>query len=114
MKLWCGFLFVLLMVFVSPGRGEENNREDRWGSIDKLQHFSSSFYLTVTAYYYLNKFDGVPPKDAGCYSAVLTLNMGLGKELYDKYWKKTFFSGKDFVADLLGVLFGLIFVENFT
>lgn len=114
MRLQWGVLPFLLVFFFSSGKGEEKSMEDRWCSLDKLQHFSSSFYLTVTAYYYLNKFDGFPSEDARCYSAVLTLNLGLGKELYDKCWKKTFFSGKDLVADFLGVLLGLIFINNFT
>jgi uncharacterized protein YfiM (DUF2279 family) len=42
------------------------------------------------------------------YSAAIVVTLSVGKEVYDKRVKKTFFSFKDLVYDLAGVALGLL------
>lgn len=41
---------------------------------------------------------------------LIVLCVGIGKELYDKFAKKTEFSTKDLICDVIGIIFGLCFV----
>lgn len=41
---------------------------------------------------------------------LIVLCFGIGKELYDKFAKKTEFSVKDLICDIIGIVFGLCFV----
>lgn len=41
---------------------------------------------------------------------LIVLCVGIGKELYDKFTKKTEFSTKDLICDVIGIIFGLCFV----
>lgn len=42
---------------------------------------------------------------------LIVLCVGIGKELYDKFAKKTEFSTKDLICDVIGIIFGLCFVS---
>lgn len=41
---------------------------------------------------------------------LIVLCVGIGKELYGKFTKKTEFSTKDLICDVIGIVFGLCFV----
>lgn len=41
---------------------------------------------------------------------LIVLCVGIGKELYDKFTKKTEFSTKDLICDVIGIVLGLCFV----
>lgn len=45
---------------------------------------------------------------------LIVLCVGIGKELYDKFIKKTEFSTKDLICDVIGIVFGLCFVAFYT
>lgn len=67
---------------------------------DKKLHFLVSALLTEIFYDV-----GIPLWIA----MLITLGIGIGKELYDKYVKKTMFDVKDLIADIVGILIGGIF-----
>ena len=70
---------------------------------DKIYHFSVSFLLMLV-FYFLTK-------DANK-SAILTILIGIGKEIYDTKKKKpTGFSFYDIIADGAGILTALMLLK---
>jgi len=65
---------------------------------DKDKHFIICFILSITLGLLTNLF----------ISFVAVTLISLGKELYDKYIKRTFIDIQDLKVDLVGIIFGLI------
>lgn len=76
--------------------------DDKWLAMDKLKHFSTSFYMTTTACYGQNHVFDVPSDKAHVKAAGLTISLGVLKEIRDSRQKNNFFSWRDLVADILG------------
>lgn len=68
---------------------------------DKLLHIVISFSLLIILYYYLEL----------SYMAALLLTIGIGiiKELYDKY-NITGFNRQDVIANFIGIIIGSLFI----
>lgn len=66
---------------------------------DGIMHFLVSAIITLE----LRRFN-IPR----LFAALITLLIGVGKEIYDKVTKKGTASWKDIICDIAGVLFGLI------
>jgi uncharacterized protein YfiM (DUF2279 family) len=75
---------------------------DKWLALDKLKHFSTSFYLTTTAFYGQNRILDEKSGTAHFKSATLTISLGILKEIRDSRQKGNIFSWRDLAADALG------------
>lgn len=65
---------------------------------DKLMHLLVN-YTVVTVSKYLNLLPA---------GIILAIALSFGKELYDKYIKKTKFDWEDIQADFLGIIMGIL------
>ncbi len=70
-------------------------KRDPWFARDKVLHFSVSFTIYNFAYV---------GSGSNAKSAVITLSIGIFKEIVDLTIRKTGFSYKDLIYDILGVL----------
>jgi len=85
-----GSLFLCLVLLV---------QSDPWWAKDKVRHFATAYVLTKSSMQ-----AGIDRR----YSAAIVFTLSVGKEVYDKKVKKTFFSFKDIIYDLAGVTLGLL------
>jgi len=86
---------------------------DDWLGFDKLKHFTFSMMLSTTIYYYCERAASLNPSVAYRISFSVPLTIGLGKELVD--WRRPphhLLSYKDLIADVAGVLCGLIILHQ--
>ena len=67
---------------------------------DGLAHLLVCMMLTMVLVPFINLWLAI----------LIVLCIGIGKELYDKFAKKTEFSTKDLICDVIGIIFGLCFV----
>jgi hypothetical protein len=65
---------------------------------DKLKHIVVSAIIMVALSLVLPKW----------IAAIITLSIGIGKEVYDKVSKKGCAEWKDLVADCIGILIGVL------
>lgn len=65
---------------------------------DKLKHIVVSAIITVILNLFLSWW----------VAGVITLAIGVGKEVYDKVSKKGYAEWKDLLADLVGILIGIL------
>lgn len=81
---------------------------DKWFAWDKFHHFSYSLGITGLSYHIYHCQFGNPNPGARYFSISITAFTGVGKEVYDKYCKKTVFSYKDLTADAVGIIIGTL------
>jgi len=117
MKYWRLFLMILVIVsglIAAPPVGEItiSQPEDRWFAMDKLKHFSTSFYLTTTLFYGQNRIFDVKSDQANLNAAGLTISLGVLKEIRDLKQKENYFSWRDLVVDILGVGAAIFFING--
>lgn len=82
--------------------------EDKWFSKDKWMHLSTAYFLTLQSTYALDKMFYTKADNARYVSLGISLSLSLGKEFYDAFYKKSIFSWKDLVYDILGSGLGYI------
>jgi len=71
-----------------------------WNEWSSALHFWFSFLLVIVGRVFnLNIF----------LTAVIVFSLGVGKELYDYFIRKTVFSWNDLMYDFIGVCMGLLF-----
>ena len=93
---------------------ENTNPEvkDDWIAIDKLQHFSYSLLIALGCQYILvNKMNNTE-KSSLPLSSAFSFTAGLLKELNDKKGKNGYFSFKDMVANVGGIMVGAIIINQ--
>ncbi|MBO8131898.1 MAG: VanZ family protein [Candidatus Marinimicrobia bacterium] len=112
MKKYFPCILVLIIIFILFHSPLVCNQRDKWLAFDKYQHLTASFFLVTANYYFFNRYNDYSSQNAKKYSAIVTFNIGLLKEFYDRYYKKTYFSRKDLVIDMVGIGLALIFVNN--
>ncbi len=83
-----------------------------WLGRDKAMHFLTSAYLTYWNHgLYNDIFEG--SDDISLVFAVsLTSFAGTGKEISDRYVKKTKFSWHDMAYNAAGIVFGVLLIKN--
>jgi putative lipoprotein len=110
LKRFRGVVAVLLLVVIA-GCAHQSKKEDPWFGKDKLYHFVASGVIGagVTE---LAQRNGVHECTAPVIGVSVTLGIGAGKEMYDKYHKGTFYSWKDMMWDLAGGTFGSVLVAD--
>ena len=80
---------------------------DKWFAQDKLHHLSYSMGITGLSYHiYHCKFNN-PDPGAKYFSISIATTTAFGKELYDRYCKKSNFSYKDLIVDAVGIIIGV-------
>ena len=92
---------------------ENTNSEvkDDWIAIDKLQHFSYSLLISLGCQYVLvNKMNNTE-KSSLPISSAFSFSAGLLKELNDQKGKNGYFSLKDMVANVGGIMVGAIIIN---
>ena len=86
--------------------------KDDWIAIDKVQHFSYSLLISLGCQYVLvNKMKNTE-KFSLPISSAFSFSTGLLKELNDQKGKDGFFSFKDMVANLFGIMVGAIIINQ--
>ena len=93
---------------------ENTNLElrDDWIAIDKLQHFSYSLLISLGCQYVLvNKMNNTE-KSSLPISSAFSFSAGLLKELNDQKGKNGYFSLKDMVANVGGIIVGAIIINQ--
>ncbi len=107
-----GLLLLLFMIEVGLGQSDSLRRPvDGWFRLDKLKHFSTSFYLTTTSYYFQARAGHLPERQATKNAVWLSFTMGLGKEFWDRRKPQGFFSWRDLVYDALGITGAVLFIK---
>ena len=85
--------------------------KDDWIAIDKLQHFSYSLLISLGCQYVLvNKMNNTE-KSSLPISSAFSFSAGLLKELNDQKGKNGYFSLKDMVANVGGIMVGAIIIN---
>ncbi|HCL00673.1 MAG TPA: hypothetical protein DHW42_11290 [Candidatus Marinimicrobia bacterium] len=113
-KIGLAVIIVILNVFVFGRDIQFEAREkisDPWFGLDKLKHLSSSFMMTTTGYYFQNRVASVPKEQALTTSGIFTVSLGLGKEYRDTGKPKGFFSYRDLIADVAGIVLATVFIQ---
>ena len=86
--------------------------KDDWIAIDKLQHFSYSLLISLGCQYVLvNKMNNTE-KSSLPISSAFSFSTGLLKELNDQKGKNGYFSLKDMVANVCGIMVGAIIINQ--
>ena len=86
--------------------------KDDWIAIDKLQHFSYSLLISLGCQYVLvNKMNNTE-KSSLPISSAFSFSAGLLKELNDQKGKNGYFSLKDMVANVVGIMVGAIIINQ--
>ena len=86
--------------------------KDDWIAIDKVQHFSYSLLISLGCQYILvNKMNNAE-KTSLPISSAFSFSAGLLKELNDQKGKNGYFSLKDMVANVGGIMVGAIIINQ--
>ena len=87
--------------------------ENLWDSHrDKPIHFAGSVVTTVWLTGFNENIINMEKSEAIIYGSIMTLNLGLLKELNDKYISNTHWDWCDVLADCAGIAVGVIFYNN--
>lgn len=73
--------------------------KDPWWAEDKAKHMATAYILTKYALH-----SGLKRE----HSIVIVLSLSVGKEIYDRKVKKTLFSVKDLLYDIIGIGLGIL------
>ena len=91
---------------------ETEAKKDKWLGWDKFGHFFISGFLAGGSYsVYHDNFNN-DRQSSIYFSSLLTLSLGVGKEVADMKKPKNIFSFKDLIFDILGISAGLLIAAN--
>jgi len=104
--------FENLKIEIKDSENTNPEVKDDWIAIDKLQHFSYSLLISLGCQYILvNKMNN-NEKSSLPLSSAFSFSAGLLKELNDKKGKNGYFSFKDIVANIGGIMVGAIIINQ--
>jgi len=110
---------VLLLIFIVntavgavPEIDQSKKSNDPWFGIDKLKHLSSSFILTTTGYYIQAKMADIPNVKSMTGAGLVTISLGIGKEITDSRRTGGMFSIRDLTVDIAGVGLAFLFIRT--
>jgi putative lipoprotein len=89
----------------------KTQHKDPWFGVDKLKHLSSAFMFTTTGYYIQHKIIHLDDNRSVINSGMITISLGLGKEISDAYKPNGFFSFRDLLADGAGIALAVFFIR---
>lgn len=75
---------------------------DKWFSPDKWSHLTTSYFAVMQSSYTFEHFFLSDRETAGHVGIGVGISLSLGKEAYDAFYKKTYFSWKDLTYDIIG------------
>ena len=76
--------------------------------IDKVLHLVVSFVITAVLAMFVKHFEpNVPNLNCAAFAAIVAFCIGVGKEVYDLFVRKTTFNGKDLLADAVGCILAM-------
>jgi len=81
---------------------------DKWFSKDKWKHLTAAYFITLQSTYTLENMLLLESENSRNISIGISLSFSLGKEFYDVFGKKSIFSWKDLVYDILGSSLGYL------
>ncbi|MCF7832955.1 MAG: DUF2279 domain-containing protein [Candidatus Marinimicrobia bacterium] len=81
---------------------------DKWFSQDKWMHLTSAYFLTLQSSFTLENMFYIENENSRKISLGISLSFSLGKEFYDVFSKKSIFSWKDLVYDVVGASLGYL------
>ena len=111
---FCRDSIIFYNVIIEVENSVEKSPEikDDWIAIDKLQHFSYSLLISLGCQYILvNKMNNTE-KSSLPISSAFSFSTGLLKELNDQKGKNGYFSLKDMVANLGGIMVAAIVINQ--
>lgn len=82
-----------------------------WLGSDKPMHLIGSAYLVYWNYHLASEVFEYSHQNSLMFSVSLTSFLGTGKELSDKYIKKTRFSWHDMAYNAAGIAIGVLIIE---
>ncbi len=89
----------------------KTHQKDPWFGMDKLKHLSSAFMFTTTGYYIQHKIVQLDENQSTVNSGLITISLGLGKEISDAYKPEGYFSLRDLLADSAGIALAIMFIR---
>lgn len=89
----------------------KNALHDKWFGEDKAHHFMASAFLTGFSYYVSKQEVGMTQHKANVAAVGVSFSVGLGKEVYDGVSGKGHVSLQDVVADVAGIVFGVLILN---
>lgn len=89
-----------------------NKVEDKWLGWDKAGHFLISGFLAGSSYSIYHKSFNNDRESSIYFASILTLSLGVGKEMSDMKKPKDKFSYKDIIFDVLGISAGLFIASH--
>ena len=102
---------ILIAILLSSGCLTLEQSADDWFGKDKLYHFAAS--SVISAAVTKNEIDNDCSKSRAVNNGIfVTMSLGAGKELRDKHVKKTFWSWKDMIWNLVGAYLGSEIADN--
>ena len=109
---------VLLLLFILntaigavPEIDQSKQSNDPWFGKDKLKHLSSSFIFTTTGYYIQTKMTDISNVKSMTNAGLITISLGLGKEVSDSRRPGGMFSIRDLTVDIAGVGLAFLFIR---
>ena len=106
------FGLMLFLLLLTPSLAiEKDQPQDKWFAIDKVQHFSYSCLVSLGTQYVLVNKMGKDETSALPVSLGISFTAGITKEIQDSKSKNGFFSRKDVVANIMGIIFSVIIIS---
>ena len=106
------FGLMLFFLLLTPTLAiEKDQPQDKWLAIDKVQHFSYSCLVYLGTQYVLVNKMGKDETSALPVSLGISFTAGITKEIQDSKSKNGFFSRKDVVANIMGIIFSVIIIS---
>jgi uncharacterized protein YfiM (DUF2279 family) len=84
---------------------------DKWFGEDKAHHFMVSAALTGFSYYAAKQELGMSQKNSNVAAIGVTFSIGIAKEVYDGVSGKGNVSLQDVVADVAGIVLGVVILN---
>ena len=105
MKKYLFVIIIILLVVSLQG-------ESKWLGEDKVLHFTGSAFLTYWNYGMNKDIMGHSSKKSVYFAVSFTLALGTAKEYSDRKLKDTGFNWYDLAYDTVGVITGIVLINN--
>ncbi|MCB5231352.1 MAG: hypothetical protein WCX83_00990 [Candidatus Cloacimonas sp.] len=103
---------IVLTLFFALGVGNKMYACGKYFSKDKIAHMAISTTLTYWNYEWSREALKQNDTNSVIYSVSITALIGTGKEVSDKYVKKTKFSWPDMIYNGAGIALGIVIAKN--
>ncbi len=101
-------VYIMTLLLITQSAHKKPFHKDKWFAMDKFMHMTYEFFAYGAVYHLAYCEAGLQKTEAQAVSIGFTVSLGIGKELLDKYWSKTYFSKKDLLADFVGIALGFL------